>query len=268
MDGLNILAISGWTQPTDSLANIAPHAHHLEYAHVRRIDAAHEALSSLRASKMSVAIQNQDKDGSPRAKQGARDDVHYFDAVIGWSLGGILARRMLIEGHIKTRALILISTPFQFVRDARMPHAMPPETFENFYANYRDDTHRTTQRFHGLTAKGDAHHKRILSEMEHHPEVLNADLWLPWLDELKIYSAANDDYSALPPTLMIYGEQDAIIRHEQGLALHALIPQSKLISLQGCGHAPHLHDEALVRTAVTNFVREQISGQSSLFRGG
>lgn len=229
MDGLNILAISGWTQPTRSLANIAPAAHHLEYAHTRRIDKAHKAL--------------------PHAE---------YDAVIGWSLGGILARRMVIEGHIKTRALVLISTPFQFVRDARMPHAMPPETFETFYANYRDDTQRTTSRFGGLMAKGDRHHKRILEELEHHPEMLNPDLWLPWLDELKIYSAANDDYTHLPPTLMIHGEQDGIIRHEQGLALHQKIPSSTLLSLPDCGHAPHLHDEGLVRDAIRNFVREHV----------
>lgn len=230
MDGLKLLAISGWTQPTDSLVNIAPDAHHLEYAHTKRIDAAHTALPQ-----------------------------RHYDAVIGWSLGGILARRMLIEKQINTRALILISTPFQFVRDDRMPHAMPPDVFENFYANYRDDTHRTTQRFHGLVAKGDKHHKRILDDLEHHPEVLNSDLWLPWMDELKIYSAADDDYTQLPPTLMIHGEQDAIIRYEQAVALHRAIPCAQFMSLPDCGHAPHLHNENMVRDAIENFIREHVA---------
>ena len=44
------------------------------------------------------------------------------------------------------------------------------------------------------------------------------------------------------PTLVIQGSEDAIVGPARGAAVADAIPRRTLITLEGCGHAPHLRD--------------------------
>lgn len=229
MDGLRILTISGWTQPADALLPIVPHADHLDYAGLDGFDA------------VSVA-----------SKSGA------YDLVIGWSLGGVIARQLLKRQTIQARALVLVSSPFRFVVDQQVSEAMPADVFEQFYANYRDDTKRTVNRFHGLVAKGDRHAKRIMEELSHHPLVLQTTHWLPWMDVLRDYNGFDQDYHMLPPTLIVHGHEDAIVPYRQSEYLHRHLPQSEHVGWEGCGHAPHLHDAVRLQALIQHYAERVI----------
>lgn len=226
MDGLDILTFSGWSRPADALRPLAPSADTFDYFDAGRPD--------IRA----IAAQ------LPR-----RD----YDLVIGWSLGGVLARRLLQTGHLRARAFVSLSAPLQFVRDTRVRDAMPPETFERFYTNYRDDPARTAARFHGLLVKNDRHHRRILGELTHHPRVQEADAWLRWMDFLATYSALDHRYDALPPSLLIHGAGDAIVPVAQAYHLSEHLGAAALHVLPHCGHAPHHHDPDGLRRRIAAF---------------
>lgn len=229
MDGIRLLTLSGWTQPADALLALLPQADHFDYAGLNGFDA------------VSKAINTTD-----------------YDMVIGWSLGGVIARQLIQRGVLRAHALVLLSSPFRFVRNAHIHEAMPPDIFEQFYANYRDDTKRTVDRFHGLIAKGDMYAKRILNELSHHPFVMQTDVWLPWMDVLCEYNGFTQDYSMLPPSLIIHGQSDAIVPYEQSEYLHQHLPNSQHERWEHCGHAPHLHDPERLAERIRNFAMQTI----------
>ncbi|MCI5049635.1 MAG: alpha/beta hydrolase [Rickettsiales bacterium] len=228
MDGLRTLSISGWTQPHDFLSGLFPDLHAFDYASHPNLDSIEQAIS--------------------------RD----ADVVIGWSLGGIIARQLIARKALQPKALVLISSPFQFVKDEDVAHAMPKDTFDLFYSNYRDDTQRTVSRFDGLMAKGDVKAKDILRGMRHHAHVMDAERWLPWMDFLEEYSAKHHDYSALPETLIIHGKQDAIVPYQQSLLLSDQLTNAEHVAWEEAGHALHLHDGDLLRKQIHDFVKRAL----------
>lgn len=218
---MKILTLSGWTQPADALLGVAPNAEMFDY-----IEHSPESILT---------------------HQGE------YDAVIGWSLGGILARKLLQTGAVKARALVSIAAPYQFVRSATMHEAMPQDTFELFSANYRDDTERTASRFGGLLIKGDSRAKQLRGLLAHHERIGETEHWLRWMDFLRDYSAHEADYSLLPKTLIIHGAQDAIVPAIQGHKLAEKLG-GKLHILPNAGHAPHLHAPDEVRALIKEFI--------------
>lgn len=221
----SMLSFSGWTQSPESLRVVAPDALAIDYATAKTID---EVANTL--------------------------PMREVDIVVGWSLGALIARQLMQRGALKAGRFISIAAPYQFVRDAALHEAMPQDTFAQFYANYRDDTQRTVGRFSALVAKGDANARQVLAAIQHHPLVGDASLWLPWMDVLKSYSARHHAYDALPPTLVIHGEQDAIIHPKQAELLAEHLPDAQLYLLSDAGHAPHLHDAQAVRQRIQEFV--------------
>jgi pimeloyl-ACP methyl ester carboxylesterase/predicted glycosyltransferase len=55
------------------------------------------------------------------------------------------------------------------------------------------------------------------------------------------------------PTLVIQGTQDAIVGPARGAAVAAAIPHAQLITLEGCGHAPHLRDPVRTNILIRDF---------------
>lgn len=72
---------------------------------------------------------------------------------------------------------------------------------------------------------------------------------------------ANDRDSALrlcgrvsSPTLVIQGSADAVVGPARGAAVAAAIPDAQLITLEGCGHAPHLRDPIRMNLLLRDFL--------------
>jgi pimeloyl-ACP methyl ester carboxylesterase len=55
------------------------------------------------------------------------------------------------------------------------------------------------------------------------------------------------------PTLVIQGSADAVVGPARGAAVAAAIPRAQLITLEGCGHAPHLRDPVTTNLAIREF---------------
>lgn len=56
------------------------------------------------------------------------------------------------------------------------------------------------------------------------------------------------------PTLVLQGSADAVVGPARGAAVAAAIPGAQLITLQGCGHAPHLRDPVRLNVLLRDFV--------------
>lgn len=228
MNRLNIVTLSGWAQPADALEVIAPGATHVDYAANATPQEVLEYLSA----------------HHPHA-----------DVLIGWSLGGQLAVRALAEGAVRASALVLIGTPWQYLRCERFAHGMGAETYRLFREGYLQDTARTCRRFSGLIAMGDVHERRIATELEPNNVIAReVERWLPWLEDLASQSLVSHALAHLPPALILHGREDAVIYPAHAEALHASLPGSRLELLPGCGHAPHLHDAPRIQRIIEEYV--------------
>ncbi len=204
------LTLSGWAQPADALSKLIPEATQFDYSDYASAEASFEGLTKY-------------------------SDTPY---IVGWSMGGLLALRAIANGVLKPKHLTLIGTPWKFVGE----EGMGEHTFDLFADTYRKNPVAHKTRFHALIAKGDSKAKRVLSLLEHHPDVDNTRRWLPWLQELALYSFDRDKHQPLPPTLLIHGDGDAIVGLPQALRFQMELPHVTLSIWREVGHAPHVHD--------------------------
>lgn len=219
---MRTLALSGWGQPHDALAAVAPHATHFEYAHYTAVE---EALSAIAAA------------------------ASQHDRVVAWSLGAQLAMRAIGEGVMRPERLVLIGAPYQFVETPALRLGMKRDTFEKFRDNYRRNPSRTLDKGWELVVNGDRHEIAVRAKLHTFDKnrILRHD-WLHWLNLLDGFTAEGLDFTKFPPTLLIHGENDAVVDSAQTDHLAKKLPQATPVVWPHCGHAPHWHDtSALIR---------------------
>lgn len=220
----NTLAISGWAQPANAL---------------------HEALGLHDAAML-------DYSQYPSAEESfaALTAHRHAERVIGWSQGGQLAVQAILAGALAPKQLVLIGAPYQFLKNDAVPHGMDSFTYQTFRENYTADPLRTAGRFHALVAKGDEKFKQVVAALRHHPKVADPEHWLPWFDALGQVSLHGVDLSALPPTLIVHGTEDAIVPLAQATLLAQAIPHAQLDLWSDVAHAPQLHDATRLNAAM------------------
>lgn len=229
---MRIACLSGWGQPHDALEAVVPGATHIDYA---RHDSASAALLNI----------------------GAQAREH--DVVIGWSLGGQLAVRAIAAGLLRPRALVLIATPFQFVKNAQTPIGMPAGTFATFRANYERKPLATLAKAWELIAMDDDNGESIREKLARQDkESVLRGHWLPWLDILAQYSCEGLYLENAPPTLIIHGDKDLVVYPEQAGNFLLMLPSAQLQMLPGCGHAPHWHDTEKLRALIGSHIHTQV----------
>jgi pimeloyl-ACP methyl ester carboxylesterase len=225
----NILTLSGWAQPYDSLDSLVQDAHHLDYGGL----SPEATLQEIKAYNPDVAI--------------------------GWSLGGSLLLMAKAHGLINPDWLVLLAAPLQFVADDSFPMGMGQQTFAQFYENMSRDPDRSSLKFNHLIAHGDVHHERIVAHLHAQQHKPDWSEWLPWLDVLAEQHHSTMPFSRLGNMLLIYGEEDVIVSHEQGKLLSKHAPRARFELLPYCAHAPHLHDISAVRRLIEHYTGISIS---------
>jgi pimeloyl-ACP methyl ester carboxylesterase/predicted glycosyltransferase len=68
------------------------------------------------------------------------------------------------------------------------------------------------------------------------------------------------------PTLVIQGSKDAIVGPARGAAVAEAIPHARLITLEGCGHAPHLRDPVITNVVLRDFTEPRRTPTSAWTR--
>ncbi len=59
------------------------------------------------------------------------------------------------------------------------------------------------------------------------------------------------------PTLLIWGQQDTITPHYVGEKFNELLPNSELIFIDKCGHAPMMEHPRVFNDILEGFLKEQ-----------
>ncbi len=178
-------------------------------------------------------------------------NLQKFDTIIGWSLGGQLACRLIANKIISPKKLILNDPPFQFVKDSRVNAAMPQSSYLKFAQDFKDSPSATLKKFSILTSLNDINARKIAKNIDiNNKNHLN---FLNWLKELKDFSCFDIDFSNFCDVLYFHGKGDMIVNIRQHQYFKERIVNFNEIIFDNCGHAPHLSDLSSFRSEILKF---------------
>jgi pimeloyl-ACP methyl ester carboxylesterase len=223
----NILCLTGWGQKFDSLEFIFRESNFDPFF-----------VSSLDYSKL-----NSLEDFFTEVEKLPNPDI-----LVGWSLGGQLAIRLIEQKILSPKLLVLIAPPFQMMKDSRIQAGMSEKTFLEFYNNFCQAPDRTLKQFAILSAMNDRNAKEIARNLDINDG--NFEQLKFWLEELNRFSCFDVDFSNMPRTLFFQGAGDMIVHASQAEYFKSRIKDFELEIFKNCGHAPHLNDVTRMREAI------------------
>ena len=193
------------------------------------------------------------------------DDVEKFYAaiksqnlnpeiLIGWSLGGQLAIRLIEKKILQPKLLILLAPPFQMIKDSRIQAGMAKHTFDEFYKNFAAAPTQTLKQFSILTAMNDKNASDIARTLDVNDK--NFEQLKFWLKELERFSCFDVNFENMPRTLFFQGAGDMIVHESQAKYFYDRIKNFRLEIFKNCGHAPHLSDLEKLRKIINQETNE------------
>ncbi len=182
-------------------------------------------------------------------------------ALVGWSLGGMIALELAWQEPRRASALVLLATTPKFVAGDDWPHGMEATVLDEFARGLAEDHRGTVQTFLALQARGDERSLETLrllrQNLDAHgppdPRALAAGLQLLRMADLR---------GVLPgislPTLVIAGQRDKLTPAAAGRALAGALPTAEFVEITHGGHAPFLSHGRQVLEEVLGFLRRRL----------
>jgi len=178
-------------------------------------------------------------------------------AVMGWSLGGVIALHWALAHPARIERLALVCTTPKFVADDAWPHAMAPATLARFADELSVAWKLTLQRFLSLQVQGSDEGRATLAALRHElfargepsPQVLAAALQA--LGSTDVRARVGE---IAVPTLVIAGERDTLTPPQAAAWLAQALPAARLVRIAGAGHAPFLSHRDEVLDALLGFL--------------
>jgi malonyl-CoA O-methyltransferase len=177
-------------------------------------------------------------------------------AVLGWSLGGMVALE-LARTRVDLAALVLIATTPCFLVREDWAAGMEPAVLQGFAAGLAGDYRRTIANFLALQTWGDERATEALRSLraslsshgEPDPRALSAGL-----DTLRDADLREGLARIALPTLVIAGEHDRITPAAAGRELASTLPSARYHEIAKAGHAPFLSHADEVTHEVERFL--------------
>ena len=226
-----ILSFAGWAQNPSSLQSVFSQfssSHQIinfDYSQFSSVESCFAALKNLKIQPQIIA---------------------------GWSLGGQIAVRLIADKIFDPKLLILFSTPFQFVKSARIAAAMPVASFDMFRDNFVKNSVATLEKFSLLMMLNNTKRARELADNLYIDED-NYDNLIFWLDELKRFSCYDIDFADFCKTIIFHGDGDVVVNVLQAKIFAQEIHNSQLKILANCGHCPHISNLDEIKTTIHQF---------------
>ncbi|MDX8382500.1 MAG: alpha/beta fold hydrolase [Ghiorsea sp.] len=166
--------------------------------------------------------------------------------LMGWSLGGQLAlaieQRLRDAQHIK--GLILVSSTPCFRQQHDWQHGCSNDIWQGFSQAAQQENTKLMSRFFQMMLHGDKlsrqeRNQLAIQAINRHLKPSSAAL-TSGLSLLSTLDSRPSLQSITTPTLIIHGQQDAIVPIQAGEYLAQNIPSSQFHTFKDCGHAPFL----------------------------
>lgn len=180
-------------------------------------------------------------------------------ALLGWSLGGQVAMQAAGSFPAKFSRLLLVATTPKFCQSADWTSGLPPTQVKALDRNLGRAYEKTLGDFFKQQFVGE------FLEKQRFREILNfavRSAGLPdvaWARKVLLLLCNADQRGLLPrikiPTLVQHGVLDRIIPYAAGEYLAAQIPEARLASFPGVGHAPFFSQPAASVAAWRKFLQ-------------
>lgn len=178
-------------------------------------------------------------------------------AVVGWSLGGMLALELAGTSRLAIEKMVLVATTPQFTLSDAWPFGLPSTQIHALARNLRRRFEGTLGEFFALAFAGEQISSERLREVRRFavqqsrmPEREAASGFLALLasqDQRELVASVKQ------PTLVIHGSLDKITPVEAGRQLAELLPQGSFVEYPGVGHGPFLSRPDDVAAAIRRF---------------
>jgi len=179
-------------------------------------------------------------------------------ALVGWSLGGIVALELALQQPRLASALVLLATTPKFVASDDWPHGMDATVLDEFARGLAQDHRGTVQNFLALQARGDERALETLRLLRrnldaHGPPDLRA--LAAGLEILRTADLRGVLHDIRLPTLVIAGQRDRLTPPAAGSAMASALPNAAFVEIGHGGHAPFLSHGRQVLDEVRGFLR-------------
>jgi pimeloyl-[acyl-carrier protein] methyl ester esterase len=179
-------------------------------------------------------------------------------ALLGWSLGGLVALEAALEMPQRMRGLILANSTPRFVATDDWSCAMPPETLREFAGGLAIDYQETLRRFLSLQVRGDESARASLRQLRDslfahgEPDTASLAMGLEILKDSDLRLKLRD---VSIPTLVLAGGYDRLTPADASEYMAERIPGARLEVFPKSAHAPFLSHPDEFAAALLGFVQ-------------
>jgi pimeloyl-[acyl-carrier protein] methyl ester esterase len=178
-------------------------------------------------------------------------------AVLGWSLGALIALAWAAQAPGQVESLIIVAGTPCFVRRTDWPHGVGVAVFSAFAEELRVDRDRTLRRFAGLQARGDESSKDVLRALgAASADGVRDDVLLQGLRILRETDLRPVLNVITQRTLLLHGARDELVPIAAAEYLETSLPAAELEAIAGAAHAPFLSQPARVARRIRVFLDE------------
>jgi len=175
--------------------------------------------------------------------------------VLGISLGGMIAQWLAVEHPARLDKLVLVSTAHRFAPYLREMGMLIGHALRYFPRAVFD---RTVEVLGSSPAFIDANPNGVAERVGVQEQArLGRSTIARQLMCLVSSDGMQVDYRIEAPTLVMVGDQDALIPPCYGREIAAAIPRSELITLPGCGHNPFTEAPEAAVPAIVEFLNRR-----------
>lgn len=180
-------------------------------------------------------------------------------AVLGWSLGGIIAQHWAAGSPHKVERLILLASTPCFTAREDWLFGMAGETLQQFAAELEKNHAATLRRFLALQVRGSEHERELLVALREQlfsrgePDV---SALRGGLDILRDADLREQAARIKQPTLAIAGQRDKLTPPEASYYLAQVMPNARVVEISGAAHAPFLSHTDTVVQHMKRFLHE------------
>jgi len=167
--------------------------------------------------------------------------------LVGWSLGGVVAHNIAIRHPKKVSKLVMVSSNAQFVSDENWRYGIKSAILELFANDLFGDFKNTLNKFLMLQCRGDENMKQTVKQLKQRlfssgePDVNALRAGLAILRETSMVEKLKQISC---PTLLIYGQLDALVPVGAANVMHREIQNSHLSIFEKSAHAPFISHQA------------------------
>ena len=178
--------------------------------------------------------------------------------VIAWSIGGLIALRLMPLTK-KIKAVIFIASTPCFLNKEEWPNAIQKNKLDELTKRFSEDTKSALNNFSGLVAAGDPApletnkyiRKNLAKETE--KEILSCRLREMGADDQR-----KKFMEIEIPSNMILGRNDVLIKHKIQNQMKALNPNTQISIVENCGHAPFISKPTATYDLMHHFLNEKV----------